>query len=82
MNYKICIKPQVVKDGKKIPPKELERIFRKIELLATGLGGDVKRLTNFTPEYRLRVGHYRVLFEVRDGTITVYRIKHRSIVYK
>ena len=26
--------------------------------------GNVKRLTNFTPEYRLRVGNYRILFEI------------------
>ncbi|MFB2880390.1 type II toxin-antitoxin system RelE family toxin [Floridanema aerugineum] len=42
---------------------------------------DVKRLTNFTPEYRLRVGDYRVLFEIEDNIILVYRIKHRSDAY-
>jgi hypothetical protein len=31
---------------------------------AVGLGGDVKRLTNFTSEYRLRVGDYRLWFGV------------------
>ncbi len=40
------------------------------------LHGDVKRLTNFTPEYRLRVGDYRVLFEVNKQAIIIYRIKH------
>jgi mRNA interferase RelE/StbE len=29
--------------------------------------GDVKRLTHFTLEYRLRVGDYRVLFEVIEA---------------
>lgn len=44
--------------------------------------GDIKRLTNFTPEYRLRVGNYRVLFELTHNTIVIYRILHRSHAYR
>jgi len=29
----------------------------------------VKRLTNYTPEYRLQVGDYRVLFEIEEEVI-------------
>jgi mRNA interferase RelE/StbE len=50
--------------------------------LADGLAGDVKRLTNFTPEYRLRVGNYRVLFEVEQDRIVIYRVKHRREAYE
>ena len=35
-------------------------IIKDIEAMSDDLAGDVKRLTNFTPEYRLRVGDYRV----------------------
>jgi mRNA interferase RelE/StbE len=43
----------------------------------------VKRLTNFTPEYRLRAGDYRVLFEIEDNSrIVVYRVCHRREAYK
>ncbi len=49
--------------------------------MKNGLSGDVKRLTNFSPEYRLRVGDYRVLFEVEDEKILIYRIKHRKDAY-
>ena len=45
------------------------------------LAGDVKRLTNFTPEYRLRVGVYRVLFELEAEKIVIYRVKHRREAY-
>ena len=82
MIYKIEIKPKAIKDGKKIPKDILGRIFVKIELLQNDLEGDVKHLTNFTPEYRLRVGNYRVLFEVDKNQIKVYRIMHRKEVYK
>jgi mRNA interferase RelE/StbE len=57
------------------------RIAKKLSELERGLTGDIKRLTNFTPEYRLRVGNYRVLFEVEDATVVVYRVMHRKHVY-
>ena len=46
------------------------------------LTGDVKRLTNFTPEYRLRVGDYRVLFEIEGQAVVIYRVLHRKDAYK
>ena len=82
MQYEIHFKPRSLKDGKKIPKRELERIFEKIEALENDLFGDVKRLTNFEPEYRLRVGNYRVLFEIEDNQVVIYRIRHRKDVYK
>jgi mRNA interferase RelE/StbE len=43
--------------------------------------GDVKKLADFTPEYRLRVGDYRVLFEVEESKVVIYRILHRKDAY-
>ncbi|MBM4066480.1 MAG: hypothetical protein FJ266_12705 [Planctomycetes bacterium] len=40
------------------------------------------RLTNFTPEYRLRIGDYRILFEIEGQEIIIHRIKHRKEAYK
>jgi mRNA interferase RelE/StbE len=82
MDFEIKFKPKSLKDGKKIPKNDLENIFDKIEFMKTGLRGDVKRLTNFTPEYRLRVGNFRVLFEIEDKEIVIYRIVHRKDAYK
>jgi mRNA-degrading endonuclease RelE of RelBE toxin-antitoxin system len=33
MQYEIQIKPQAIKDGKRIPKKELRKIFAKIDAL-------------------------------------------------
>ncbi|MCH7557887.1 MAG: type II toxin-antitoxin system RelE/ParE family toxin [Planctomycetes bacterium] len=82
MEYKIKFKPRAIKDCKAIDKKVLKLIFSKIELLSNNLQGDVKKLTNFTPEYRLRVGDYRVLFETEKDQINVYRIMHRKKVYR
>lgn len=82
MHYDIEFKPKAFKDCKKIPKQALKQIFEKIELLQNDLAGDVKKLTDFTPEYRLRVRNYRVLFEIENQVIVVYRIIHRKDAYK
>jgi mRNA interferase RelE/StbE len=39
-------------------------------------------LTNFTPEYRLKIGDYRILFEIEEQEIIIHRIKHRKEAYE
>ncbi len=78
----IEFKPRAEKDLSSLPKADQSRILQKIELLQHGLTGDIKRLTNFTPEYRLRVGDYRILFEILEGSIIVYRILHRRDAYR
>ena len=80
--YDIQLKPRAVKDLRNLPKLEALRVGEKLKLLEQGLSGDVKRLTDFTPEYRLRVGDYRALFEVENSTVVVYRILHRRYAYE
>ena len=82
MEYKVEFKPKSLKDSKKIPQDKLKQIFSKIEEMRFDLKGDVKHLTNYSPEYRLRVGKYRVLFEIEENTIVIYRIRHRKNIYE
>ncbi|OQY51463.1 MAG: hypothetical protein B6230_04750 [Desulfobacteraceae bacterium 4572_89] len=42
----------------------------------------MKKLTNFEPAYRSRIGDYRVLFDVLENTIEIGRILHRKDSYK
>jgi len=82
MKYEIEFKLQAIKDCRKIPRKEVQKIFEKIDTMSYDLQGDVKQLTNFIPEYRLRVGDYRVLFEIEEKIIYIYRVRHRKQAYK
>jgi mRNA interferase RelE/StbE len=79
--FTIEFRPRALKDLRPIDPQTSKRILAKIDDLQNNLSGDVKRLTNFTPEYRLRVGTYRVLFEVEGSRVVVYRIKQRQSAY-
>ena len=82
MNYQVEFKPRAIKDLKALPVAEHRRILAKVEALQDDLAGDVKKLTNFTPEYRLRAGNYRVLFELDAAKVVIYRVRHRKDVYK
>jgi mRNA interferase RelE/StbE len=42
---------------------------------------NIKKLTNFEPAYRLRIGDYRVLFDVEENIIIIGRILHRKESY-
>ena len=82
VTYNIEFKPGAVRDLKNIIPHDQQKITDKIETLKKGLSGDVKQLTNFTPEYRLRIGVYRVLFEIEGQNVIIYLIKHRKDAYR
>jgi mRNA interferase RelE/StbE len=81
LKYTVVFKSAAVRDLKKLDPPVARRILQKIELLSNDLTGDVKRLTHVTPGGRLRVGDWRVLFDVDSNVITVWRIVHRSEAY-
>lgn len=82
MVYDIYFLDEARQSLKRLSPDVSRRIVRKIERMRRGLAGDVKRLKDFIPNYRLRVGDWRVLFEIDANAIVVHDIKHRSEAYE
>jgi len=82
MPREIEIRSKAEKDLRAIPKRDGERIAAAILAVRAGVTGNVKRLTNFTPEYRLRVGNWRVLFELEADKITTYSILHHRDAYR
>ncbi len=59
-----------------------ERVLAAIERFASTGQGDVKRLQNVRPpEFRLRVGDWRVRFGADASGILILRVAHRREVY-
>lgn len=81
MEFFIEFKKRAVKDLKKIPKTDAIKLLSKINELKKELKGDVKKLTNHTPEYRLRVGNFRILFEINGNRIIIYKVRHRKRAY-
>jgi mRNA interferase RelE/StbE len=82
MQFEVELKPRARKDLRRIAKPDAARIVDALEELKNDLAGDVKRLTAFNPEYRLRVGDYRVLFDIEQtNRVVVYRVRHRREAY-
>jgi mRNA interferase RelE/StbE len=81
MEYRLEYKPQAVRDLRALDRQVRSRVQEKIEAMAHDLAGDVKRLTNFEPQYRLRVGDWRVLFAIGGDSLVIYRVVRRDQAY-
>lgn len=81
MQYAVEISPRAQKDLRKLDRQVADKIISRISNMANDLAGDVKRLTDFDPEFRLRVGEFRILFDLEGTTIIVRRVKNRREAY-
>lgn len=82
--YKLRFEVAVLKTLRTIPKKDLFRIHEKIHLLRLNpRPNGCEKLTNRNG-YRLRQGHYRILYEINDQSITVVIVKigHRKDIYR
>jgi mRNA interferase RelE/StbE len=85
MTYRIEVKPQAEKALAKIPNPHRRRIATAIDGLAkTPRPAGCTRLVGAEDAYRIRVGDYRIVYEIVDRVIIVYiiRIAHRKDVYR
>lgn len=79
----IEIRKSAIKDLQKINEPFKGRLHEKILSLKDFPNvSNIKKLTDFEPAYRLRVGDYRVLFDVISDTIFIGRILYRQEGYK
>ena len=85
MPYKILIERRAEKDLKALEQSDYHRILERLLILRENPRlHNTKKLVSSRNSWRLRVGDYRVLYDIFDSKkeIKVYRIKHRSIAYK
>ncbi|PRM94494.1 plasmid stabilization protein [Aliarcobacter cryaerophilus] len=79
---KIVIRSSAIKDLKSISELFKTKIEKKIlELKKFPNLTNIKKLTNFEPAYRYRIGDYRVLFDVEYDNLIVGRVLHRKESY-
>lgn len=84
-SFKIELKQSAERDLRRIPSTHVANILGKIESLGeTPFPQQAQRLTNVEATYRLRVGDYRVIYQVdsKQTAITVVYIRHRREVYR
>jgi mRNA interferase RelE/StbE len=85
MSYTVIIPKPVQKQLDNLPEDIRQRITAKIlSLTIEPRPVGVKKLKGFDNEYRVRVGDYRVRYEVNDKilTVLVLHCKHRRNIYR
>jgi len=82
VEYEIEVLKSVREQLRALPKDVRYAIGSKINRLQNDLSGDVKKLKGFTNKYRLRVGDYRVLFELEGRRVVVYDVGDRKDIYE
>jgi len=83
--YKIVLDKKVIKDLKNIDKTWQKKIIQTIETTLTTEPYSGKKLVgNLSDYFRVRVGDYRIIYEIFDDIVTVeiIKIKHRKNIYK
>ena len=83
--YRVEFTTAAAKEVRKLDPQVRRRILTAI----AGLEQDprpagVRKLAGFDDAWRVRIGDYRVLYEIVDEQVlvTVFRVAHRREVYE
>jgi mRNA interferase RelE/StbE len=81
---KIELRRQAYKDLEAIPADYARLISNHIDLLEENPRPNDSKKLKGDAGYSLRVGTYRVLYDIDDKakTVTIYRIKHRREAYR
>ncbi len=85
MKYRIEFKRSVAKVLKKLPKPDRRRIRDKIDSFTENLPDPATtKMKGDNPFHRVRVGDYRIIYEIHEGTlvILVLKIGHRKEVYR
>ena len=83
--YEILLERHAERDLKRLPADVFGRIVEAIKSLAAGpRPPGCRKLTGSENDWRIRVGAYRVLYEIDDErqTVRVMRIRHRRDAYR
>ena len=80
--YTLIWKDHAVKELDNLDKLAVKRIIEKIdEMLLNPLLCDFKKLKGHEGLFRLRVGHYRVIFEHDDKNLTILKVGNRQNIY-
>jgi mRNA interferase RelE/StbE len=82
--YKIYFKESVEKDFRTIPKKDLQKVILRIQALIKNPRPPGHEKLTGQERYRIRQGHYRIIYSIQDQEFTVWVVKigHRKDIYR
>jgi mRNA interferase RelE/StbE len=86
VKYVVLLESRAEKDLKALPKQALKRIDTKLQALSLNPRprGATKLRGKESEGWRLRMGDYRILYQIDDeeDAVRIYRIKHRREAYR
>lgn len=84
MIYRVGITNSAERDLKKLPPHLAKRVGQRLLKLGEQPRPKSSKKLKGSPFYRVRVGKYRVIYEVVDAEkrVLILHIKHRDKAYR
>ena len=85
MAFRIEWKKSTSKDLRKLPASVVSRVIEAVEGLAENpFPHGVEKLSGSEHAYRIRLGDYRVVYEVvtQQKLVEIQRVRHRKDVYR
>jgi mRNA interferase RelE/StbE len=83
--YKVFLEKRAEWEIKRLPAEILHRIIPKLKTLSENpKPPGCRRITGAKNDWRIRIGDYRIIYEIddREKAVKVMRIRHRKEVYK
>jgi mRNA interferase RelE/StbE len=79
-SYRLSFKRSVTKDFRSIPQEDVRRILSRIDALALESRPQGCQKLTGQERYRVRVGRYRIVYEIRDDLllVIVVAVAHRK----
>ena len=83
--YEVYLEAAAERDLRRLPPETFHRILPGIRALAEDpRPPGCRKLTGSENDWRIRIGDYRVIYEIDDAeeAVRVFRVRHRREVYR
>jgi mRNA interferase RelE/StbE len=80
--YQLVPTKTFLKDLKKVDPKLKKKISKLLDSLQENPFQGKKLTAIEIGKWRLRIGDYRIRYDVEENLIILYTIRHRKDIYK
>jgi mRNA interferase RelE/StbE len=83
--YRVVVERSAEKDLRRLPLDVRSRVADALHgLINNPRRAGARKLAGMRHDWRIRVGDYRIIYEIADAAkiVRVYRIRHRREVYR
>ncbi|MBI5599268.1 MAG: type II toxin-antitoxin system RelE/ParE family toxin [Deltaproteobacteria bacterium] len=84
-SYRIEWKSSAERDLRNIDKQDIPRLIEAVEELANNpFSHQCRKLEGVESSYRIRVGNYRIIYQVdtTKKSVTIFHVRHRKDVYR